>query len=158
MNGGYEIRESGSDPQGAMEWFKQVIRSVGGLAGVIAIVVGVVYVTKVIKLLLDLLSAPDGGASVGAMVEMLGGAELTIASAHGPVAIATPLAVLFFIAGLLVLGWLSLGLIITGAKVVSYCLTDRKSIKELLSYAFGPKGKPEEPAGNQKKAAANINS
>jgi hypothetical protein len=151
MSRDYGNQEHGGDSQSALELFKQVIRAIGGSVGVIAIVTGLVYVTQVIKLLMDLLTSQEGGKPLVELVDLLGGAELTISTMHGPVPLATPLAVVFFLAGLLILGWLSLGLIITGAKVVSYCLTDRKSIKELLTYTFGPKEKPDDQAGNRKK-------
>ncbi len=148
----YTNPEAESDPQASIEIIKQAIRGIGGLVGVIAIVVGVVYVAKLMDLIFTLLSAPEGGQRVLAFAELLGGASLELPSAHGPVPFAMPLAVVFYIAGLLMVGWLALGLIITGAKVVSYCLTDRKSIKELLTYAFGPKAKPEERGGKKSTA------
>lgn len=136
----------GGNPQDGMNLFKQGVRATGGAVGVIAIVVGVVYAGHLLGLIRTLLSSPEESSLITKFAELLGGAELIVPTVHGPVPLAIPLAVLFFIAGLLIFGWLALGLIITGAKVVAYCLTDRKSIKELLTYAFGPKAKPEEQA------------
>ena len=136
----------GGNPQDGMDLFKQAIRAMGGAIGVIAILVGVVYAGHLLNLIRTLLSSPEETLLITKFAELLGGSELAIPSAHGAVPLAIPLAVLFFIVGLLIFGWLALGLIITGAKVVAYCLTDRKSIKELLTYAFGPKAKPEKRA------------
>jgi hypothetical protein len=134
----------GGNPQDGMNLFKQGIRATGGAVGVIAILIGVVYAGHLLSLIRTLLSSTEETSLIANFAELLGGAELVAPTVHGPVPLAMPLAVLFFIVGLLIFGWLALGLIITGAKVVSYCLTDRKSIKELLTYAFGPKAKPEE--------------
>jgi len=147
----YSNNEHGGDPQAGLNIFKQVIRASGGAAGVLAILVGLVYAGHLLKLILGLLSSPDGSKPVLEFAEMLGGSELVAPSAYGNVPLAMPLTLAFFIAGLLLFGWLALGLITTGAKVVAYCLTDRKSIKQLLTYAFGPKAKP---VGQEKKEEA----
>lgn len=139
----YSNRERGGNPQDGMHLFKQGVRTSGGAIGVIAIVVGVVYAGHLLSLIRELLSSPEESSLIMKFAELLGGSELIIPTAHGAIPLAMPMALLFYIVGLLIFGWLSLGLIITGAKVVSYCLTDRKSIKELLTYAFGPRAKPE---------------
>lgn len=140
----YANKEHGGDPQSALDIFKQVIRATGGVVGVVAMMVGLVYGVKMLKLVFNLLSRPEEADVVLHLAQLLGGADLVLPSAHGTIPFATPLAVALLIAGLLLVGWLSLGLIQAGAKVLAFCLTDRESIKELLSYALGQKKKPED--------------
>ena len=143
QNDKYSNDGRGGNPQDGMDLFKQGVRATGGVIGVVAILIGVVYAAHLLGLIRMLLSSPEEASLITKFAELLGGAELVIPTTSGAVPLATPLALLFFMVGLLLFGWLALGLIITGAKVVAYCLTDRKSIKELLTYAFGPKAKPE---------------
>lgn len=140
----YSNGGQGDNPQDGMNLFKQGVRITGGVVGVIAIVVGGVYAGHLLSLILTLLSSPEESSRITKFAELLSGAELVVPTARGMVPLAIPLAVLFFIAGRLIFGWLALGLIITGAQVVSYGLTDRKSVKERLTYAFGARAKPEE--------------
>jgi hypothetical protein len=55
------------------------------------------------------------------------------------------------VAALVVVGWLSLGLILTGAKVLTFCLGDREAMKELLAYALGQKKTPDGKTAAQEK-------
>lgn len=121
-----------------------MVRITGGLVGVIAMVTGVVYAAKTLKMLYAMLTVSESGHPVRALAEMLGGADLVVSSATGAIPLAVPLAVLLLVLALLVMGWLSLGLIMTGAKVLAFCLADRESMKELLIYALGKKQKDEE--------------
>jgi hypothetical protein len=125
------------DTQASVGIVKQVIQAVGGLVGVIAMVVGVAYAARLLKLVFELLSNPDGFTLAAQLAEILGGEQLAMPSANGAIPLAMPLAIGLLILALLVIGWLSLGLILTGAKVLAFCLADRESMKELLAYALG---------------------
>jgi len=140
----YAKREPAGESKDGIDIFKQVVRIAGGLTGVIAMVIGLVYAAKMLKLLFMMLTAPEGGRPVLMLAEMFGGAEFVVPSATGAIPLAVPLAVFLLVLALLVMGRLALGLIMTGAKVLAFCLTDRESMKELLVYALGKKQKAEE--------------
>jgi uncharacterized membrane protein len=151
----YARKEHAGDPPTGLDLFKQVIRAAGGMVGVIAMVTGLVYAAKILKLLYDALSAPEGGQPILALAELLGGAELVVPCEAGNVPLAVPLAVVLLVAALLVMGWLALGLITTGAKVIAFCLTEREAMKDLLVYALGQKQKSEEKNTEPDKIAKN---
>ena len=145
----YANRGHSGDAQAGVGIVKQVIQAVGGLVGVIAMVVGVAYAARLLKLVFELLSNHEGFMMAAQLAELLGGEQLAMPSANGAIPLAMPLAaalliVALLIVALLVLGWLSLGLILTGAKVLAFCLADRESMKELLVYALGQRNKPGE--------------
>jgi hypothetical protein len=145
----YANKEHAGDPQAGLQVFKQVVRISGGMVGVAAMLVGVVYGGKILKLLFNILSAQGMGQPILDLAELLGGTELSLPTEFGSIPLAMPLAAGIFVVALLVVGWLALGLITTGAKVVSFCLADRESMKELLVYALGKNppitGKDETP-------------
>ncbi len=135
----YAKKEKAGEPQSGLEIFKHLIRATGGIVGVIAMITGLVYVAKILKLLYEAFSAPEGGQPVLGLAELLGGAELMMPSATGNIPLAVPLAVALLLGVLLVMGWLALGLITIGAKVIAFCLTEREAMKDLLAYALGQK-------------------
>jgi hypothetical protein len=141
----YANKGIGGDAQAGVGIVKQVIQAIGGLVGVIAMVLGVAYAVRLLKLVFELLSNPEGFQLAAQLAELLGGDKLAMPFAHGAMPLAMPLAVGLLIVALLIIGWLSLGLILTGAKVLSFCLADRESMKELLAYALGQQKQKTEP-------------
>jgi hypothetical protein len=140
----YAKNERRDDSGLGLQLFKQIIQICGGVVGVIAMVVGLVYAAKMLKLLLEALSAAaEGTHPVMSLAEMLGGPELVWPTEFGAVPLAVPFAIVLLVAALVVVGWLSLGLILTGAKVLTFCLGDREAMKELLAYALGLKKTPD---------------
>ena len=86
-------------------------------------------------------------------VTAVGDGELDIAiggtTYHG----ARMIAIMLLGGGTFILAWLSMGIILAGAKTVSWTLSDREAVKKVLVHAFGParKQEPNKPNGGDGK-------
>jgi len=132
----------------------QVIRAIGAILGVIAIVIGLVYATRMFALVFAALHAPEAfQAHLDKWVTAVGGGELDIAiggtTYHG----ARIIAIIVLGGGASILAWISMGIMLAGAKTVSWTLSDREAVKKVLVHAFGPARKPEpnKPSGGDGK-------
>ena len=122
------------------------------ILGIIAIIIGLVYGTRVFDLVLNTLHAPDSFAThLDKWVEAVGGKQLDLTVSGETVHGSRIFAIMLVGGGAIVLVWLSLGFIIVGAKTVSWTLSDREAIKKLLVHTFGPTRKPQ-PSSSEKKA------
>ena len=54
------------------------------------------------------------------------------------VPLARVIAVIVLGGGSLLLAWLALGIMLTGAKIVSWTAGDREAVKKILTHVFGP--------------------
>ena len=122
----------------------QVIRAVGGGLGAIAIVTGLVYATRMFTVIFSILRAPEVfQAHMGKWVAAVGGAQLDVVVGGIVVHGAAIFAIFILGGGAAILAWISMGLILAGAKTMSWILGDREAVKKLLVHAFGPARKPE---------------
>ena len=125
-----------------------VMRALGALLGVIAIIMGLVYASRMFALIFDALHEPELFRSqLATWAAAIGGDELDLVIAGASYPVANVLALLVLGVGALVLTWLALGLVLAGAKTVSWCLGDREAVKRILVHAFGRKGQPEKKPG-----------
>ena len=114
-----------------MQTLLQLIRAAGGVLGIVVIIIGVVYATRIFSMVSTALQNPAAFESMLKLwVEAVGGEHLDfvvpdVTTYH--VANLAALAVLGF--GTVILGWISIGLIAVGAKVLSWSLNDRVPAK-----------------------------
>jgi hypothetical protein len=148
------MREHGTEDGGitfSMQSLMQGARVVGAVLGIIAIIIGLVYATRVFDLVLNTLQAPDAFAvHLDKWVEAVGGEQLDLTVAGETLHGSRVFAIVILGGGAIVLVWLSLGFIIVGAKTVSWTLSDREAIKKLLVHTFGPSRKPQPPRSEKK--------
>ena len=127
-----------------MQSLLQLIRAAGAILGIIAIILGLTYATRMFGLILDTLHGPEAfQVHLDKWVAAVGGDELNLviggATYHG----ARGVAIMVLGGGVAILAWISMGFILAGAKTVSWTLSDREAVKRLLIHAFGPARKAE---------------
>ena len=123
----------------SMQSFLQLIRAVGAIFGIIVIIIGLVYATRMFGLVFSVLNSPAiFQAHLDKWVEAVGGGELDVIVAGTTYHGARMVAIMILGGGTFILAWISIGLITVGAKTVSWTLSDREAVKKLLVHAFGP--------------------
>ena len=133
----------GSPQESMIEQFTRVLRVLAVVIGIVAIVIGLVFAVKIFTLVHGGLQNPQKFQGVlQRWAPAVGGDELTIETETARVPLANVVAVVVLGGGTLLLGYLALGIMRTGAKIVAWTATDREAVKKLLTYAFGPRGKP----------------
>ena len=112
--------------------------------------IGLIYATNIFMLILGALKNPTAAQSVMTQwMTVLGGDQLgfTIQGVGFPGA--TLLAIVILGALTVILPWLAIALLTTGAKILAWTLGDKEAIKKILTHTFGPglnpSPKPEEP-------------
>jgi hypothetical protein len=124
----------------------QFIRTIAAILGVIAIGVGLFYATRVFGLVFAALNDPAVFQdTLDKWVTVVGAKELDIAVAGTPTVIhgARPVALATLGGMAFILSWISIGITLAGAKIVSWTLSDREAVRQLLTTAFGPSRRPE---------------
>ena len=122
----------------------QVLRAIGAGLGVIAIVTGLVYATRMFAVIFTALHSPEVfQAHMEKWVAAVGGAQLDVVVGGIVIHGASIFAILILGGGAAILAWISMGLILAGAKTMSWIPGDREAVKKLLVHAFGPARKPE---------------
>jgi len=141
------MREHGTEdigPSFSMQTVMQGVRVAGAILGIIAIIIGLVYATRVFDLVFNVLQMPEAfQLHLSKWAEAVGGEELDLTIAGETLHGARFLAVAILGGGCVVLVWLSLGFVLVGAKIVSWTLSDREAVKKLLVHTFGPARKPQ---------------
>jgi hypothetical protein len=127
--------ESGIDP------VLRLIRAFVAVLGVIAVVIGILYAARTLHLIYSALSNPESLRSIlDRWASAVGGKELDVVIAGDTYRAAGVVAIVVLGAGAVVLAWMSMGLIMTGTKVVFWALGNRRAIKEAPGQPFGPGG------------------
>lgn len=125
----------------SMESLHQLIRAAGGVLGIITIIIGLVYAMRMFNLILGALGDPEGfQVKLEKWNVAVGGDELSIVIAGVTYQCAQPVAILVLGIGAIVLAWIAMGFIRTGAKIISLTvpvLGDREAVKKILVHAFG---------------------
>ena len=145
-----ECEEDSMSVSGTFQSLLQVIRAAGAVLGVAVIAIGLMYAARVFTAIFTVLQAPEKfqvHLDKWAMAVGGEGLDLVIAGTTYPCASIIAIAVLG--GGAIVLAWISMGLVLAGAKTVSWTLSDREAVKKLLIHAFGPAKRPEKnkPSG-----------
>ncbi len=136
----YEIQNSG--PSFSVQSLLQLIRAAAAILGVLIMIIGVVYVTRIFAWIFGVLHDPDSfGANLNQWVAAVGGAQLDFVAPGITYHSANMVAIMVLGGGVVILAWISIGLVMVGAKIVSWTLGDREAIKKILADAFGSEKK-----------------
>ena len=149
-----EYRPVDEGPLFTLHSLLQIIRAIAAILGVIAIGIGLVYTTRVFDAVFTALHAPGAfQAHLDKWMLAVGGEQLDIVIAGTTYHGARSIAIMVLGSGATILAWISMGLVLAGAKTVSWTLSDREAVKKLLVHAFGPaRGiEPNKPSGGDGK-------
>ena len=120
-----------------------VLRLLAAAMGIVVVVIGVLFAMKMFYAIFAALQAPkDVQPLLEQWISVLGKDELDLTIGKDTLPLARILATVVLGGGAVVLTWIAMGLIVTGAKVVSWTTSDREAIKRILRDAFGAQGKP----------------
>ncbi len=107
--------------------------------GVVVILAGLLATLKVFGALYDGLRAPQESTELFRQwADTVGGEKLTIDVNGNKLAVAPFLAVTVIGGGTFLLCWLAMGIMLAGAKIVSWSSGDREAVKKVLRHALGP--------------------
>lgn len=124
----------------------QGFRTMGGLAGLVMMLTGLTYATKLLALIFNALKNPaDAQATLSLWINTLNQGEINLAIPGSSYSGAPLLALLTLGALTLTLAWFCLKLITSGAHILSWLQDDADAVKKLLTHAFGPEKKPADP-------------
>jgi len=116
------------------------IRALTAVLGIVLILVGIVFVMRMFSVIFNNVQNPEaGGALIADWAEVLGGERLNVPLPEGVFEVAPLAAALVVGMGGLVLAWISIGIVIAGAKLVSWRVTDREAMKRMLRTVMGKK-------------------
>ncbi len=140
-----------ADIVGAAEKAGAVVRVIAATLGVVCIFVGLVWAITLFTRIRRAAGSPEQESRlVARWGEALGGGELSVPVADGrSVPLARPVAVFVLGAAAVVCSWLALRLMLCGAKLVSWTLSDREAVKRVLRHAFGAALRPPEGASTR---------
>jgi hypothetical protein len=106
--------------------------------GLVVIVFGLWAALKIFGAVYAVIVAPTGFAGTfKAWVDAVGGAKLDVALPNGTFPLAPLVAALILGGGTFILAWIGLGMMLTGAKIVSWTQGDREAVKRILEYSLG---------------------
>jgi hypothetical protein len=107
--------------------------------GIVVILVGLWATLKVFGALYEGVRSPQESAELFRQWgDTVGGEKLTIDVNGNKLALAPFLAVSVIGGGTFLLCWLALGMMVAGAKIISWASGDREAIKKILRHALGP--------------------
>lgn len=114
------------------------LRLLASFVGIVAVVTGLVLAVLVFYAIYDNLTDPgDARRLIRRWSDALGGDDLVLEIRDQAYPAGQLLAVLVLGGGAAILGWLALGIMVTGAKVISWTASDREAIRRILRSAFG---------------------
>ena len=137
-----------------MGTFRAGASLVATFAGLFIILVGLKYAVELVGLIFDILKNPS---ELQAVLEQLavsiGGNAFDLAIGQRNIPLANIIALMVYCCGALILTWLTIALIRTGARIVSWTSGDQEAVRQILQYAFGdtlrPKEKPDPSADSK---------
>jgi hypothetical protein len=122
----------------------QALRVAAAALGVVAIIIGLVYATRVFGMAFTALRDPVGfGEHVEQWVAAVGGDQLDIVVENVTLRPARPVALMVLGGGTAILAWIAIGITLAGAKTLSWTLGDGEAVRKLLVHAFGATAAPE---------------
>lgn len=115
--------------------FREHLRMLAGVIGMAAIVCGFLFAGKLFFAVKDTLQDPAGLHPVVTEWEEVigGGEEVTAPVPNGEIPIGRIVAVAIVGVGTVVLVWIALGFVTTGARIVSWVVSDFDAMKKLTS-------------------------
>ncbi|HVX14348.1 MAG TPA: hypothetical protein VHC22_24390 [Pirellulales bacterium] len=144
MRGIDEPQPAGDQPGASIAAAMETLpRMCASLVGIVAVVAGLWLAVDLFNSIYNALHTPENARPLlDHWADTLGGDKLTIKVADQQYPLASLAATIVLGVGYCVLAWLALGVMMAGAKIVSWTSSDREAIRRILQYAFGPGRKP----------------
>jgi hypothetical protein len=119
-----------------------ILRGITALIGIITMITGFVFATKIFMLILNVLKEPEAATPFMDMWATALGGQRLMMNLNGITHDFAPTTAIMVIGfGIVILSRLSIALISTGAKTVAWTLGDREAIKKILTHSLGPSRK-----------------
>lgn len=123
-------------------------------AGLFIILVGLKYAVELVGLIFDILKNPlELQEVLKQLAVSIGGHAFDLPIGERNIPLANIMALMVYCCGALILTWLTIALIRTGARIVSWTSGDQEAVRQILQYAFGdtlrPKEKPKSSSNSE---------
>jgi len=126
-----------------VETMKNVVSLFATCLGLVVIIIGLKYAMDIFQLIFTILNSPAHLTEpIHQLAESIGGSAFDYRTAERTIPFANIMALTVYCCGVLLIAWLTLALMHTGAKIVSLTAGDRSAVKKLLQSAFGSRMKP----------------
>ena len=148
------MSQNENDAASVVETAKNIVSLVATCIGLIVILIGLKYAVDIFQLIFAILESPSQLTSaIQQTAGSIGGSAFDLRLEGRSVPLANLMALAVYCCGALLIAWLTLALMHTGAKIVSLTAGDRRAVKQLLQSAFGgslqPKAPPEDNTRNR---------
>ncbi len=115
------------------------VRLLATSLGILAIIIGLMYAGRTFNLIYNAIKHPQTFQVLfDQWVLIIGGSKLDLTLFGEAYPVARIITVFVLGGGSLILVWLSIGIMMAGAKIVSWTSSEREAIKRILTYTFGP--------------------
>ncbi|QTA80806.1 Uncharacterized protein dnl_31190 [Desulfonema limicola] len=134
-----------------IEKFKSIAGIFVTCLGIAIIIIGLKYCIDIFGILFDLIKNPERlNIILTNMVQSLDWEAFNLTSGTKVYPVSSVLALLVYGGVIIILAFLSMSMMSTGSKIVSWTIGDRQAVKEILQYAFGETLRPKKLAGIKK--------
>ncbi len=126
-----------------IELVKIIAGLVAMIVGLIVIICGLKYSIDIFTYLFEAIKDPqklEGTLELWAVT--LGGEAFSLSFGKKVIPLSMIMSTMVLGGGVLILAWLALAMMQTGAKIVSLTMGDRSAVKSILQYAYGSSMKP----------------
>ena len=119
------------------------LRLIAAVLGIVLIIIGLIYAVKMFSAIYTALQNPeDVQPLIDRWTAAIGASGLSFTIGENTYNIAKPFVVIILGIGSVVLAHIAIGLVIAGAKVISWTTSDREAVKRILTHAFGSQKPP----------------
>ncbi|MGE4559417.1 MAG: hypothetical protein AB7E77_04420 [Desulfobulbus sp.] len=133
-----------------VENLKGIISVVATCIGLVVIIIGITYAMDVFQLMLAMLHSPSTLAGpIQELATTFGGNAYDLALSDRTVPVAKIVALVIYCFGVFTCAFLTMALMQTGAKIVSFTIGESNAVKQLLKKAFGRRMQPEAEGDNR---------
>ena len=114
-------------------------RLLATVLGIVLIIVGAFFAIKLFEAIYSSVLKPGGMTEmVNQWTTLIGGEDaIDIQFGENEIKGARIVSIIIVGAAAALLAWLSLGITLAGAKIISWTAGDRRAVKKILKYAFG---------------------
>lgn len=140
------MSQNENETASVVETAKNIVSLVATCIGLAVLLIGLKYAVDIFQLIFSLLESPSQLTSlIQQTAASIGGSAFDLRLEGRSVPLANLMALMVYCCGALLIAWLTLALMHTGAKIVSLTAGDRRAVKQLLQSAFGGSLQPKTP-------------
>ncbi|MHC4531689.1 MAG: hypothetical protein ACYSXD_09035 [Planctomycetota bacterium] len=119
------------------------LRLITAVLGIMLIIIGLVYAVKMFSAIYTTLQNPeDVQPLIDRWTVAIGASGLSFTIGENTYNITKPFVIIILGVGSVVLAHIAIGLVIAGAKVISWTTGEREAVKKILTHAFGKQKPP----------------